>query len=702
MTATLLAGLVGFLWDKLAFIPWYILTNQGKKVEYQMRKKSQLMPGENNIWISGDTDRVQETYYYGHRTMDKVFLKAVEQFADLPALGTRELLQEVDEVQPNGKVFKKAVYGEYKWITFREFGQKVEFFAKALTEIDAKRVAIYMETRACWQIACQAAFQHNIDIVTVYASLGDEAVAAALQEAEVDYLLTSGDLVNKSLVGVLKKVPTLKAVVWAPFDSFSAKLKVKQDDYPNTKIIEWEDMYEIGRNSKKAKPEGPTPETISMIMYTSGTSGKPKGVMIQQKGMVAACSGIGERIQTGHRFSPDDTYIGYLPLAHILECMAESCVLWNGTKIGYSSALTLTDLSSRIKKGSQGDATVLKPTLLAAVPEILERIRKGVQSKVSNGSPFGKWLFNFAYDYKVRQLELGRDTPILNKLIFSKTAAMMGGNLRLLLSGGAPLEEKTQRFSHVTLCAPILIGYGLTESSGGVAVSDVFDNQVKRCGGVIDTMMVKLEPWEEAGYFPTNDPPQGEVLFGGPALTVGYFKMPEKTAEDYVTDEQGRVWFKSGDIGQIDTDGALKIVDRKKDLVKLRHGEYLALGKIEAALKTSKYLANICVFADSNELSCVAVAVAKEDEVLRTATEMFVSGDFETVCKDERIVKLISDDLRKVAVEVKLTKQEIPSKIYVESLQWLPETGLVTDAFKLKRKPLNEYYAQKIAQLYKK
>ena len=109
-----------------------------------MRKKSQLMPGENNIWISGDTDRVQETYYYGHRTMDKVFLKAVEQFADLPALGTRELLQEVDEVQPNGKVFKKAVYGEYKWITFREFGQKVESFAKALTEIGAKRVAIYM------------------------------------------------------------------------------------------------------------------------------------------------------------------------------------------------------------------------------------------------------------------------------------------------------------------------------------------------------------------------------------------------------------------------------------------------------------------------------------------------------------------------------------------------------------------------------
>ena len=142
--ATLLAGLIGFLWDRLSLIPWYILTNQRRKVEYQTRQKSKLMPGEENIWMSGDTDRVIDTYYYGERTMDKVFLKAVEKFADLPALGTRELLQEVDEVQPNGKVFKKAVYGEYKWITFREFGQKVDQFARALTEIGAKKVAIYM------------------------------------------------------------------------------------------------------------------------------------------------------------------------------------------------------------------------------------------------------------------------------------------------------------------------------------------------------------------------------------------------------------------------------------------------------------------------------------------------------------------------------------------------------------------------------
>ena len=196
--------------------------------------------------------------------------------------------------------------------------------------------------------------------------------------------------------------------------------------------------------------------------------------MISQANMVAACSGIGEKLQVHTRFSPDDTFIGYLPLAHILELMAENCMIFNGAKIGYSSPLTLSDRSTRIKKGTKGDATVLRPTLMASVPEILERVRKGIKIKLvrkdslkfNSGvmanvelmSPMQRLLFKFAYDYKTKQVELGRDTPILNALIFKKTAALLGGNMRAMLSGGAPLEVKTQRFIEVCIKSPLVIG----------------------------------------------------------------------------------------------------------------------------------------------------------------------------------------------------------------------------------------------------
>jgi len=130
-------------------------------------------------------------------------------------------------------------------------------------------------------------------------------------------------------------------------------------------------------------------------------------------------------------------------------------------------------------------------------------------------------------------------------------------------------------------------------------------------------------------------------------------------------------------------------IDRKKDLVKLRHGEYIALGKIEAVLKTSKLVTNVCLFVDSNELTCVAVAVGNETELTQIAKEHNISGDFSNWSNDQPINKAVYDDFLFAAKKSGLTKQEIPSKIYVESLQWLPDTGLITDAFKLKRKVTN-------------
>ena len=223
----------------------------------------------------------------------------------MPALGTRELLSEVDETQSNGKVFKKAIYGEYKWQTFGEVDQKAGDFAKGLTKLGISRVAIYMETRADWMIAAQACFRHNIKIITVYATLGEAAVNDALIEAEAEHLITSAALVDSKLGAILRNNKNLKNVIYASHENPGQKIKFqKNDEKSKVEFHTYEQIYTLGQQSLLKMPEGPKQDDIAVIMYTSGTSGKAKGVMISHANMVAACSGIGERLQTYKRFTP--------------------------------------------------------------------------------------------------------------------------------------------------------------------------------------------------------------------------------------------------------------------------------------------------------------------------------------------------------------------------------------------------------------
>ena len=207
-------------------------------------------------------------------------------------------------IKPNGKVFKKAIYGEYQWQTYGEIHSKVKKFAAGLSELGIEKIAIYMETRADWIIAAQACWRHNITIVTVYATLGEQAVADALTEAKIEWIISSSALVEAKLAPVLAKGVKLKGIIHAPHENPAQKLRFKIPDNTETKTYSYDDVYKLGNDSLKAPPPLPKPDTISLVMYTSGTSGKAKGVLISQANMVAAISGIGERIQTFVRFTP--------------------------------------------------------------------------------------------------------------------------------------------------------------------------------------------------------------------------------------------------------------------------------------------------------------------------------------------------------------------------------------------------------------
>ncbi|XP_060768935.1 long-chain-fatty-acid--CoA ligase 4b [Neoarius graeffei] len=644
-------------------------------------------------------DGLVQWEFEGMDTVDKLFRYAVDRFTHSPCVGTREILSQENETQPDGKVFQKLVLGQYKWKTYEEVHHQVNFLGVGLSALGQRprsSIAIFCETREEWMITALACFRFNYALVTLYATLGEDAVAFGLNQCGATHLITSKELLETKLKAVLPDVVGLKHVIYVGSGGVSVK------NYPQfLSIHSLQEVVELG-----AKPENssvqcdaPSPSDLAVVMYTSGSTGRPKGVMMHHSNLIAGMAGQCQRIPG---LGPEDTYIGYLPLAHVLELTAEISCLSHGCRIGYSSPHTLSDQSSKIKRGCKGDCTVLKPTLIAAVPEIMDRIYKNVMSKVAEMSILQRVLFNMAYKYKVQQLEHGADTPICNKVVFKRVSMLLGGGVRLMLSGGAPLSPDTHHFIKVCFC-PILIGYGLTETCGAGTISESSDYTTGRAGAPLICFELKLRDWPEGGYTSQDKPhPRGEILFGGPSIAMGYYgnETTEESREFWV-DEAGQRWFCTGDVGEVHPDGCLQIVDRKKDLVKLQAGEYVSLAKVEVTLKNCPLIDNICVYANSNENYIISFVVPNQKQLTELANKNGIGGKWEELCNHATLEQEVLKSIKEVATMNKLQKFEVPVKVRLSSQAWTPETGLVTDAFKLKRKELQTHYKHDIERMYR-
>jgi len=399
-----------------------------------------------------------------------------------------------------------------------------------------------------------------------------------------------------------------------------------------------------------------------------------------------------------------DSYIAYLPLAHVLELLSECTMVTLGVPIGYSTPNTMTDMSTAIKRGQRGDATLLKPTIMCTVPLILDRIYKNLTQGISKkGASFSK-IFQFCFNEKQRWNEWGYSTPILDRLIFNKLSMILGGRVSFMIVGSAPLSPSTQEFMR-TCMPPIQLvqGYTMTETTCAGCCQVPGDMRVGIVGGPMAGMEVRIVDWEEGNYRITDKPyPRGEVILGGPSVARGYFKNPEKTSEDFF-EENGVQFFKSGDIAELRDDGTLRLIDRKKDLVKLQLGEYVSLGKVESQMKTNPVVDNICVYADSLKTHTVAIIVPVKEALERLAKGIKKGeGAFDDLCKDSEIIQEV---LKKLTVHGKtngLEKFEIPTAITLCPEVWMPESGLVTAAFKLKRKAIQLAFQPAIDIMYGK
>merc|ERR1719215_2394701 len=390
----------------------------------------------------------------------------------------------------------------------------------------------------------------------------------------------------------------------------------------------------------------------------------------------------------------DDTFVAFLPLAHVLELMVETVVLVQGAAIGYAHARTVTPASPYVAKGDEESADLLaiRPTLMVAVPAILEVIKNGLTQKLANMPGLKGQLVRAAMARAQSKpseeggmaeclVSLGLSGMLLNKV----KAGLGLENLRCIASGGAPLAPQTQEFIAAVL-APVARGYGATETTGCTTVQEclpsggrVADTSVGMVGAIQPACELRLLSAPEMGYLVTDDPPRGEILVSGNTISQqGYYKMAEKSAEDFPVHADGKKWFHTGDIGLLTDTGALKVIDRKKDLIKLSGGEYVSLGKVEAGLKQVPGIGAVIVFARSDKDHCVCIVSQPEK-------------GWESVGGKPDEIKLMAE-IEKTLKSQGMARFEIPTKAAVDDAIWTPESGLVTASLKLQRAPLRTHY----------
>lgn len=705
MNDTLVSVLIGviksvvFVYDVLTY-PVYFVAQKPWDVRREAKKvRAEVVDHDEGLTYRSTAemgDMMLTIKKEGIETMHELVSYAVSQYKHKKLLGTRQILAEEDEQQPDGRKFKKFVLGDYDWWNFSEVDKKAEHFGRGLRELGQEpkmNIVIFAETRREWLVSAIACFKQNIPVVTIYATLGDEAIVYGVNQTEVTHIITSHELLPK-FKNIFPQCPNVKHIIYMEGQLGKTDTSGYKDDVT---IHTFNIVVDKGADSSLAGVP-PSPDDTCILMYTSGSTGTPKGVILTHKNIV---SSLGSFTNILHP-QPDDVYISVLPLAHVLELIAESMMLISGIAIGYSTALTMTDKSSKVKSGCKGDATVLRPTLMCVVPLILDRIYKAIKDNVNKSGPFGSAFFNFATQYKTKWSRSGHDTPILNRIIFRKLRALVGGRVRLMASGGAPLSPDTHDFIRATMCVPLYQGYGLTETCACATAMDDTDLSTARVGQPLMCTDIKLVDWDEGNYRITDTPhPRGEIVLGGDNVAQGYYKLEDKTKEDFF-DLNGRRWFKTGDIGEMHEDGVLKIIDRKKDLVKLQFGEYVSLGKVESSLKTVPVVENICIYGDPTKMFTVALVVPVEAHLKVMAEQLGIAADqsFEKLCEEPKLADAVLKELVAAGKKSKLAKFEVPGVCHLCSELWSPENGLVTAAFKLRRKPIEQKYRDDIDRMY--
>jgi long-chain acyl-CoA synthetase len=346
------------------------------------------------------------------------------------------------------------------------------------------------------------------------------------------------------------------------------------------------------------------------------------------------------------------------------------CLFWGGT-MGYGNPRTLSDASMR---NCLGDIKEFKPTILVGVPAVWESVKKGVLNNLNKSSFIVKGMFWGAMSAKNFLLTTGIPgsgigASILDAIVFKKLKEATGGNLRIVMNGGGPVSKETQKFLSMAV-APMISGYGLTETSAMGALNDPLAWNPNALGEMPACVEIKLVDFPDAGYLTTNKPPQGEIFIRGGSVTSGYYENEEETKAAITEDG----WFMTGDIGEFDSNGHLNIIDRKKNLVKTLNGEYIALEKLESVYRSSPVVGNICVYAAEDQYKPIAIIVPVEVALKKIAQDNGIEGDtLETLVHNDKLNGIVLKQLQAAGRAGGLKGMEIIDGVVLSDEEWTPQ-----------------------------
>jgi long-chain acyl-CoA synthetase len=560
--------------------------------------------------------------------------------------------------------------------TWQQTGDEVNRIAAGLMALGIEpeqRVGIAAGTRYEWILADLAVMCAGAATTTVYPSTNAEDTAYILSDSECRIVFAEDDSQIAKLVAHKAELPHLGKVV--TFDGTT------DGDW----VIGLDDLTKLGDAYLADNPTAVTdhaeaiePNQLATLIYTSGTTGRPKGVRLRHRSWVYE----GEVIKAQNIFSEDDLQFLWLPMAHSFGKVLLS------TQVGCGFA---TAVDGRVDKIIENLA-IVRPTFMGAAPRIFEKAHGRIVTMQAAEGGIKEKIFKqaFAVGLKVDQLKReGKSVPLLlqvqhavfDKLVFSKIRERFGGRVRFFISGAAALNREVAEWFHAAGIV-ILEGYGLTESSAGSFVNYPDDYRFGTVGPVVTGSEVRIAE-------------DGEVLIKGPGVMEGYHNLPDQTAEALTPDG----WLRTGDIGELDKDGFLKITDRKKDLFKTSGGKYIAPSAIESQFKAVCPYASQFLVVGAERNYCIALITLDPDQMTDWATQNGMEGTaYADVVRSPAVAEMVSKYVDEL--NGRLNRWETIKKHVILDHDLTVESGELTPSMKVKRKVVEDNNSDMIKSLY--
>uniref|UniRef100_A0A671L9Z2 Long-chain-fatty-acid--CoA ligase n=1 Tax=Sinocyclocheilus anshuiensis TaxID=1608454 RepID=A0A671L9Z2_9TELE len=653
-----------------------------------LRLQSQEVQDGARRSMMGDSSTLLSYYHEDAKTMYEVFQRGLHITGDGPFLGSR---------LPNQP---------YTWLSYREVLSRAELLGSGLLSQGCQPspdqfIGVFAQNRPEWIISELACYTYSMVVVPLYDTLGPDAIRYIINRAEISTVIC--DKAEKAAV-LLENIergdtPGLKTIIL--MDVFDAPL-----------LEEAQKSGVLVRSLRDVEPPGP--DDLSIVCFTSGTTGNPKGVMLTHGNIIADFGGF---LKVTDVIFPnqDDVLISFLPLAHMFERLIEvrhivhmfmcscvhvfkcscvhvfmcSCVqavvICHGGRIGFfqGDIRLLSD-----------DMKALRPTIFPVVPRLLNRMYDKIFSQANTS--LKRWLLNFAAKRKGLEVKRGviRCDSVWDKIFFHKIQASLGGRLRMIITGAAPASPTVLDFLRAALGCQVYEAYGQTECTAGCTYTTPGDWTAGHVGAPLPCNLIKLLDVAEKNYFAAKG--EGEICVKGPNVFKGYLKDPVRTAE--TLDADG--WLHTGDIGKWLSNGTLKIIDRKKHIFKLAQGEYISPEKIESIYIRSEPVSQLYVHGDSLQ-SCLVGIIVPDPEVLPSwAQKKGFEGCYDELCENKELKKAILDDMVRLGKASGLHSFEQVKDIHVHKEMFSIQNGLLTPTLKSKRPELKEYFSRAIEQLY--